>query len=113
MGAVSVSDRAQGRADKYKVVEADVTFSNDYATGGDTVAVADLGLRQVLEILIPSHDLITKKAVATTSSRAGKTLELGGTSLAPTLKVHDSANTEVSAATNLASVTIRVRFLGH
>lgn len=112
MGAVTVANKSQGVRDHRKAVEADVTFSASYATGGDTLALGLLGLKGLTEVMVPSHHLITRKAVATTASRAGKTVELGGTVSAPTLKVYDTANTEVTAATNLGTVVLRLRFLG-
>lgn len=113
MGAVTIANKKPGVTDRYKVVEADVTFSASYATGGDTLALGLLGLRGLKEILIPSHEIQSRKAVSTASSRAGKTVELAGTETVPLLKVFDTANTEVAAATNLSTVTRRIRFLGY
>lgn len=113
MGTVAIANKNYGVHNRCKIVEADVTFSASYATGGDTLTPAALGLRHVREVLVPSHHLVTKKAVATAASRAGKTVELAGTSAAPLLKVYDTANTEVTNATNLSTITLRLRFCGH
>lgn len=112
MGATAIAAKVHGRWNDKKVVEADITFSGSYATSGDTVAVSALGMRRVDEISIPSHHLVTHKTVATASSQAGKTIQLGGTSSAPKLLAYDAANTEIANATSLSGVTIRVRFFG-
>jgi hypothetical protein len=112
MGATTVAAKAHGRYNDKKVVEADITFSGSYATAGDTLAVAALGLDRVDEVSVPSHHLVTRKPVATTSSQAGKSFQLGGTSTAPKLLAYDAANTEIANATNLSGVTVRLRFFG-
>lgn len=113
MGATTITNRKQGVQDRRKVVEADVTFSASYATGGDTVSLAALGLNGVKQMLIPSHDLITRKPVSAAVAQTGNSYQLGGTEVAPTIKVFTTTNTELAAATNASSATIRVRFLGY
>lgn len=111
MGATTIANKKQGRIDNRKVVEADVTFSNSYATGGDTVSIGALGLKGVTGISLPSHDLITRKAVPNASSRIGVTVQLAGASTAPKLTAWLFPSTEVSPG-DLSGVTIRVRFFG-
>lgn len=117
MGAVTISNKTSGGAGvqpaRGKMVEADVTFSASYATAGDTLDPKQLGLKGIREVLVPSHDSRTRKAVATAASRAGKTVELGGTESAPKLLVFDTANTEVANATNLSTIVLRLRFIGY
>lgn len=115
MGAVTIANKVQGRSSngRQKIVECDVTLSASYATAGDTVAIGSLGLKGVEVVQVSSHHLITGKAVATTSSRAGLSVELGGTKVAPKLLVYDAQGVEATAATNFAARgPIRVRFLG-
>ncbi len=117
MGSCVIANVKQGgpgtRSAGKRAVEADVTLSASYATGGETVALTSLGLKRVDGIVIPSHDFNSRKAVATTSSRVGLSVELGGTVTAPKLLAFDSQATEVANATNLsARGPIRIRFLG-
>ena len=95
-----------------------ITGSSSYATNGDTVPLSTIGLGRVDAIEVPSHRMNGMgtegqgSAVTTAQSRTGKTLELDGTNLAPKLKVYDTANTEVSNATNLSSISWVVKFIG-
>lgn len=99
MGTVAVANLTQGVSDNKRYVDADVTMSASYATGGDTVPVATLGLKVVDQILMHGNN-------------DGLSLDLGGTSQAPKLLAYDTDETEVSAATNLSARVLRVRFLG-
>lgn len=97
-----------------KDVEVDINLSTSYATGGDTLAPQALGLRAIVAIAQVSHDHNTRKTVATTSTRAGITLELAGTETVPLIKGFDAANTELVAATNNAARgPFRVRVKGY
>lgn len=111
MGAVTIANRREDVEKNKRVVECDVTFSASYATGGDTVSPALLGLRQVDRVSVPSHN-VDGVAVSNAQAQAGKTFQLGGTASAPTLKAYDAAATEIANATNLSTITRRLRFIG-
>lgn len=113
MGAVTVANKDYGSSPRGKVVEADVTFSASYATGGDSIALTLLGLRGVREVVVPSHNIRTRKAVADAASQAGKTVQLGGTETVPLLKLYETALTQVANATNTSTVVLRLRFIGY
>lgn len=83
-----------GRVRRFNVV-----FSSSYATGGDTVPVATLGLRNVNRILVEGSGPF---------ARPGFSVELGGTSSAPKLLAWETANTEVANATDLSARGISV-----
>ncbi len=107
---ITNSKRAATAGGKY-VVECDLTLSASYATGGDTIPMNVLPLRRVDEILIPSHDLVSRKAI-TVAAAGNRALSLGGTSSAPKVIAKDAAGVEVVAATNVATNVRRVRFVG-
>lgn len=112
MGAVAITLMTQGVAENGKrVVEGVATFSNSYATGGDTVALTTLGLSQVDQIVIPSHRL-SGAAVSDAQAQIGSSIQLGGTVQAPKLKLYTSAGTEASNASDNSTVATVVRFIG-
>lgn len=71
-----------------------VAMSSSYATGGDTVPLANLGLRNVTAILLEPASIL---------ARPGFNLELAGTSAAPKLQAWETANTEVANAVDLST----------
>lgn len=112
MGAVTFATVQHGVTTNGKrVVEAVVTFSNSYATGGDTLALGSLGLKRIDEVHVPSHRL-DGLAVSDAQAQTGLSLQLGGTVAAPTLKAYVTANTEQTNATNQSTVAQVVRFVG-
>lgn len=114
MGAVAVSNLSPGSTvGRFKAVEADVAFSASYATGGDTINPKALGLRAIHEVVVPSHHIRTRKPTEAARLQSGLSVNLGGTTVAPTLLAYDAAATEVAAATNLSARTLRLRFLGY
>lgn len=114
MGAVTVANVVPGsNQGRDKVVEADVTFSSSYSAGGDTLNPRQLGLRGIREAQIVGRHIRTGKPIPNANLQTGKSIQLGGTETAPTLKLYDTANTESTAALSNAGVTKRVRFLGY
>lgn len=83
-----------------------VTFSASYATGGDTVPVATLGLRNVNRILVEPF------AASAPGFQSGISIALGGTSGAPKLLAYDAVGTEVANLTNLSNRLVTVWFVG-
>lgn len=99
MGTIAVANLRQGVSDNKRYVDADITMSASYATNGDTVPVATLGLKVVDEILVHGNN-------------EGLSLVLGGTSQAPKVVAYDTTETEVTNATDLSTRDFTVRFLG-
>lgn len=95
---------AKSKAKVSKVVDATVTFSASYATGGDTFLPGQLGLNRVAMISQPAD---------TNTAAHGAQIVLGGTPSAPTLKVFRGSNAEVAAATNLSTLVVRLQFHGY
>ena len=108
MGALAFSNREDDIQDNRRVVECDVTFSASYATGGDTISKAALGLSQIDDAYVLS--LKNRKGGSLTAH--GKQVQLGGTPSAPTLKLYSGSGSEVANASNNSTVVARVRFLG-
>lgn len=113
MGTCTIANRREGvSVEGFRVVEVDVTFSSSYATGGETISPSLLGLKEVRQILVPSHKLGGQGVVTAANLKTGKTVSLTGTASAPTLSLWETANTEVANATNVAAVVQTIRFLG-
>lgn len=92
---------------KFRAVRGTITFSASYATGGDTLAPAACGLTQVVAILVDATRAVELP------NRSGLSVELGGTTLAPTVLAFDANNTQVANATDLsARQAIPVMVLG-
>src|SRR5262245_13961562 len=95
-----------------KAVIADVTFSNSYADGGDTLQLKDLGLRRCDMVLIGSDAAVPAGGADVT----GRSLVVvyGATPFAdPKIAAYVQGAgagplTEVAAATNMNTVTFRV-----
>lgn len=122
MGAVSVTNRKEaGRYDNRRVVEADLALSASYATGGDTLSPAALGLRHIVQIEETSHSPngsgrpVGGKAVANLAAQSGASLQVDLTSTAaPKIKLYDAQSTEIANATDLAARgPFRVRVIGY
>lgn len=112
MGACTFTSVQHGVTSNGKrVVEAVVTFSDSYATAGDTVALTSLGLRRIDEVHVPSHRL-SGAAVSDAQAQTGISLQLAGTVAAPKLKAYVSATTEQTAAVDQSTVATVVRFVG-
>jgi hypothetical protein len=97
-----------------RYVEADVTLSASYATGGEAISLAVLpGLIQVERvelIFVPMPDING----ATTSNTHGRQIVPVVTNkVAPKLKVFTSNNTEAANLSDQSQITQRVRFVGH
>lgn len=115
MGAVTVTNRYDDVVGNKRVVECDLALSASYATGGDTLSPASVGLRQIDAVSVLSGPVATFKdrrgntlAAQATSSRYIRT---AGTASAPVFQAF-SGTTEVTAATNLANQVYRVRLFG-
>lgn len=97
----------QGTGQAYRGVRGSLTFSASYATGGDTIPLASVGLREV------RHVLVDPSVASNNQNRGGVSVELGGTPSAPTLVAYATVNTEVANLTNQATVVVPVWLLGH
>lgn len=116
MGTVSIANAVPGVINHLRTVTADVTLSSSYATGGDTVALGSLGLKEVDQIVTHAGTLQTSVAVpsGTFSPNAhGTQIVLAGTPTAPKLKAYRGSTSEVTNATDLSAVpAVRVEFRG-
>lgn len=90
----------------WRVVRGVLTFSASYATGGDTIPMASVGLQEVRQVLVDPV------VAANNQNRSGLSVELGGTASAPTLVAYETLNTEVVNATNLSTRSVPVWLLG-
>lgn len=115
MGAVSFTNAVQGIAGSSRIVEVDVTFSASYATGGDSIDLTQIGLRQVDDMHILGY--VSKSPSA--AGNSGKVTSVGiqpmlaGTPQAPLLKSFVNGS-QTSAATNLSALgVVRIEFRGH
>jgi hypothetical protein len=111
MGAVSFTSITQnGGVGNRRSVDALVTFSNSYATGGDTVSLPLLGLKALYSVWEAQGMFAAgpiEVASAFTPNTHGLQLVLAGSITAPKLKViAGTAGTpvEVTAATNLSTL---------
>lgn len=110
MGAVSVANRKDGVQGNRRVVEADVTFSNSYATGGDDVVMSAIGLKQVVDVVIANLDLANVAVPARGPQSGVSTRVLTFSPLK--IALFTSQDVEALAASDQTAVTIRLRFLG-
>lgn len=120
MGAVTVANvKVTSPVEQYRVVQADVTFSNSYATGGDTLSLGLLGLKAVFS----AHAHIGTTVQGTTGASGGFAptvhglqVVLAGTPIAPLLKVNLGAAgspAQVASTTDLsANPSVRLEFRG-
>jgi hypothetical protein len=103
------------------VVEATLTPSAAYVTGGDTLDPKLLGLRSVRQIVEASHDsggsgpgaMTSGKTAPVASRQVGASIDLAGTDVAPLIRIHDAQGVEVAnASNNSARGPFRVRVYG-
>lgn len=107
MGAVSVTAVKRRQDTSVKRVDATVTFSASYATGGDTIKLGDVRLNRITDAMVAST-----KGTAT----HGVQVVLAGTDTAPKLKLLAGAvgsGAEVANATDTHLVVVKMRFLGY
>lgn len=116
MGTVAVSVVSQDINGNERIVNADVTFSSSYATGGDTIPLGVLGLKQVDELHVQGGVMSAVVSKRYTPNTHGIQPVFAGTNVAPLLKAiagTAGAPAEVTNATNLSTVpAVRIRFLG-
>jgi len=107
MGAVALSNRVRGVThDGRRFVEATVTFSGSYATGGDTLALTALGMSEVrrIEVLEQTNMAGWQVEPVTTDPKAPK--------LKLVRRTDAGASTEAGAAYAGGAHTAKVRFVG-
>lgn len=104
MGACALTNRTDGVTTSGKrYVEFDVAPSSSYATGGDSVSLATVGLNVVNEVHL----------VGTVGTPTGKEIRVDTTSpTAPKVLVYTGANTQATAATDQSAAARRLRFIG-
>lgn len=116
MGQCSVANLSFGVAGGLRSVTADVTFSSSYATGGDTITPASLGLQHVVSATLPAGTLQASQQIPSTvytPAAHGVQAVLAGSLTAPKLKAYQGSTSEVANATNLSTVpAVRVEFRG-
>jgi len=108
MGTISlpfgVAKENQGVINSKRSVRALVAGSTSYATGGDVIPLAALGLKVVDRVF---HDAGTDSI-----GDSGVSVRLAGTPEVPLLRFFDAVNTEVANATNLSTRQTTLIFLG-
>lgn len=109
MGAVSIANRFDRIENARRAVECDLTLSNSYATGGDSISLASLGLRNVTSL----HVLAGTDHNGVAVTPRGFQVTLAGTSTAPLIKCFNGSTSETSSTTdNSALGALRVLFFG-
>lgn len=104
----------QGVVDSKRAVTADVTFSSSYATGGDTLSPASLGLKAVTSAFTMSGSFGRTASSGFTPAGNGLQVVMIGSQTAPTLQVFNGSVSEVSATTDLsAKPAVRIEFRGN
>jgi len=103
----AIADEAHSVYEGFRVVRGHVTFSASYATGGDTLPLASIGLQEIRKVMVDGGTLTPGFG-----DTSGLSVTLGGTPQAPTLLGFDALNTQLTAATNNTTRTIPVWFLG-
>lgn len=115
MGACTVSNLTNSVINSERVVTADLVPSASYATGGETVPIDKLGLKQISSVYVwgGSLALSTQSPTSRAANPHGVQLILAGTLSAPKLKAYKGSASEVSSTTDLsATPAIRVEFRG-
>lgn len=104
MGACALTNRTDGVTTNGKrYVEFDVAPSSSYATGGDSVSLATVGLKVVDAIYM----------VGSVGTPTGKEVRTDITDpTAPKVLVYTGANTQATAATDQSGAARRFRFIG-
>lgn len=120
MGAVAVAnvtpvDSVHG----LRAVAADLTMSSSYATGGDTLSPALLGLSEVYEMFVLGGVLTrggesnAMSPIPFAPAEYGFQPTLAGSTSAPKVLVYSSKNTQETSATDLSTNgSVRVEFRG-
>lgn len=112
MGTVAITAPYNDVSNNKRVVEANVTMSSSYATGGDTVPLTSLGLREVTDVVVLGSVAHVNSGGAAVTPH-GIQVVLAGTKTAPLLKAYSGSTSEVANATNLSTNgALRIRFLG-
>ena len=99
-----------GNGQAYRGVRGVLTPSNTYATGGDTIPLASVGLANIYEMLVDP--------VGQTDAQQGLSYKLGGTPSAPTLMAFKSdatgagAGSQVAAGIDIDAHSVTVLLLG-
>lgn len=112
MGICTVSvKRRTGLAPVGKCVIADVTLSNSYADGGDTVQLSDLGLTTI-DALVLSGNAAVPAAGADVTGRVLVVIHGAAATDNPKIAVYEQGAaagplTEDAATTNNSTVTVR------
>ncbi len=105
MGTMTATPLVSMAVGNKRLVTADVAGSASYATGGDTITAASLGLTQKI-------DFVT--AESTDSVADNRLFQLIAQSDGSYKMVLNTAiNTEVANATNVSTITFRVLALGY
>jgi hypothetical protein len=120
MGAVAIADKQElpdvGHLVKQgsRAVLAKVTMSASYATNGDTVSLATLGLTRVTAMFVVAGGSQIRGRLVAAPAGAGARLELAGTEVAPKIKATAGGGTpaEIANATNLSTTVVYVLFVG-
>lgn len=79
-----------------------LALSDDYATGGDSLSLAAVGLTEL-------HNIYTD---ATAGSDAGVSLVLAGTRTVPLIQAFETEATQVAATTDLSARSLDVILVG-
>lgn len=113
---VAIKKRGPGMFPAAKGVIADITFSTSYADGGDTLQLKDLGLKS-LNMLICGSDAAVPAGGADVTGRSLVVVygadEFADAKIAAYVQGAGAGPlTEVAAATNMSTVTVRVLAIG-
>lgn len=81
-----------------------ITFSNSYATGGDTLVMSTVPMDRVTDLLVEGGPNAT--------TTAGYQIKLAGTTTEPKIIAYNTAG-QIANATNLSTVAVRVRLVGY
>jgi hypothetical protein len=126
----NVADTIHGNM---RVAFRDVTFSNSYATGGESITPAQVGVNKIFQVLpdqgvsglLFNYDYVNSKlkatyptggATASPAALAAPQVTTGASTAsavnATTPALTPGQGKEVAAATDLSSVVVRTRFIG-
>lgn len=119
MGAVTVGNKAPTgnwqradlgvTVDGYRVRRVILNASASYATGGDTLSPAAVGLDKVVAVLLEA----TEAQIPTTAQKIGAGVTFDCAAIgAPKMKVYTAVNTEAGNATNQSTVSVAAHVIG-
>lgn len=97
---------AMGGAGSQRMRRLQVNGSASYATGGESVSPASVGLRNVNKILVEPWE------AAQSASQSGLSVQLAGTPQAPLLRMFDAVGAEIAAASNVSARPFIIWFIG-